>query len=493
MNKMFKNILVANRGEIACRVIKTARRMGLQTHAIFHHVDRKAPHVEMADFAHELEADIPVSAYLDIEQILAIAKTAGIESIHPGYGFLSENSVFAEEVERNNIEFIGPNAQSIVLLGDKIRSRQTAIEAGVPVSPSIEFKDDQNIFVEKCQTIGFPLLIKASAGGGGKGMQIVTAPDELVEKLDLSRREAMRYFGDDRVYAESYISRPRHIEVQILGDGKGNIVHVYERECSIQRRFQKIIEESPAPNLNEKLREEICNSACKLAKRLNYRNAGTVEFILSDKNEYYFLEMNTRLQVEHPVTELVCGLDLVEEQILIASNRSLSFRQKEIEQNGHAIESRICCEEPLSDFAPATGKVEKLHLPEINDVRYDVGFSEGQQITSDFDSMIGKLICFGVDRTAAVKKCIEAIGEVHILGVETNLNFLLSIFKSDAFQKGNIDTGFVSDNAELLNNSGMPDEMIPVAVILATLENAEIKRLILETSDLHSQIGTWRN
>ena len=490
---MFKNILVVNRGEIACRIIRTAQDMGIEAHAIFHHADRNAPHVALADLCHEVDSEVPVAAYLDIDQILKIAKNAEIESIHPGYGFLSENHIFAQRVEEEGINFIGPTGASMTLLGDKIRSREVAIKADVPVSASAEYLNDEQALVDECRKIGFPLLLKASAGGGGKGMQIVNSPGELGEKIQLSRGEAERYFGDNRIYAETYISKPRHIEVQILGDGNGDVIHLFERECSIQRRFQKIIEESPAPNLDRSLKEKICVSACELAKSLNYRNAGTVEFIVSEDNQYYFLEMNTRLQVEHPVTELVCDLDLVREQLLIAVNGKLSHSQNEIIQRGHAIESRICCEDPNNNFAPATGKIQSCHLPSIENTRYDIGFSEGQEITSDFDSMIGKLICYGTDRHAAIQKSIESVGKMHILGIDTNLNFLLAIFRSEAFSEGLLHTGFISENQDALTNSSIYKDNKDIAAIVATLEDSEVRHLMKNSSNLHRSIGSWRN
>ncbi len=490
---MFKNILVVNRGEIACRIISTAQDMGIETHAIFHHADRNSPHVALADHCHELESEVPVAAYLDIDQILKIAKSAKIESLHPGYGFLSENHIFAQRVEEEDINFIGPTGASMTLLGDKIRSREVALKANVPVSASAEYLDNEQAFVEECKKIGFPLLLKASAGGGGKGMQIVNTPEELGEKILLSRGEAKRYFGDNRIYAETYISKPRHIEVQVLGDGNGEVIHLFERECSIQRRFQKIIEESPAPNLDADLKEKICTSACELAKSLNYRNAGTVEFIVSEDNKYYFLEMNTRLQVEHPVTELVCDLDLVKEQLVIAANGKLSYSQNEIAQKGHAIESRICCEDPNNSFAPATGKIESCLLPSIENTRYDIGFAEGQKITSDFDSMIGKLICYGKDRNAAIQKSIESVEKMHILGVDTNLNFLLAIFRSKAFSEGFLHTGFISENLVALTNSSIYEEHKDIAAIVATLEDPEVRQFMQNISNLHRSIGLWRN
>ena len=322
---MFKTILIANRGEIACRVLRSARALGLRTVAVYHHEDRHAPHVRLADVAVELHADVPTAAYLDIAQLLAVATAEGAECIHPGYGFLSENARFAAAVEAAGLTFVGPQSEVIRLMGDKIHARDFAVRAGVPVSPSVTQDGDLDAFVTAAAHIGFPLLIKAAAGGGGKGMSIVRSSDELAARARTAMGEAERYFADGRVYAERYIERPRHIEVQVLGDGHGNVVHLFERECSVQRRFQKIIEESPAPALPAGLRDRMCSAAVELAASANYRNAGTVEFILAPDGEFYFLEMNTRLQVEHPVTEMVCGVDLVEAQLRVAAGAGLPW------------------------------------------------------------------------------------------------------------------------------------------------------------------------
>ena len=331
---MFDSILIANRGEIACRVERTARALGLRTIAVFHHEDRNAPHVAMADEAHLLQAEVPIAAYLDIEQIIGIAKAADAQCIHPGYGFLAENAAFAEAVEGADLTFVGPQPDVIRLMGDKIRSREFAEKLGVPVAPSVQQDDDLDAFVAAATQIGFPLLIKAAAGGGGKGMSIVRSPDEFAERARIATGEAERYFADGRIYAERYVERPRHIEVQVLGDGNGAVIHLFERECSVQRRFQKIIEESPAAALDRELRDRICAAAVDLAVNSKYRNAGTVEFILAPDGEFYFLEMNTRLQVEHPVTEIVCGVDLVEAQLRVAAGEGLPWQQGTLDSRG---------------------------------------------------------------------------------------------------------------------------------------------------------------
>lgn len=490
---MFNSILVANRGEIACRVMRTARKLGLKTIAVYHHADRHAPHVAMADIAHELSADVPTAAYLDTEQILAAAAKHGAECIHPGYGFLSENAGFAEAVEQAGLAFVGPQAEVIRLMGDKIHSREFAIKAGVPVAPSVEQSGDLDAFVREASEIGFPLLIKAAAGGGGKGMSIVRSAAELAERATTAMGEAERYFADGRVYAERYVEQPRHIEVQVMGDGNGGVVHLFERECSIQRRFQKIIEESPAPSLESALRDRICLAAKELAASANYRNAGTVEFILAPDGEFYFLEMNTRLQVEHPVTELVCGVDLVEAQLRVAAGEGLPWQQSEIKQQGHALECRICCEEPENDFRPATGTARVLRLPEGENVRWDGGIVAGQAITSAFDSMVGKLICHGEDRDTTIETSLNALSDFVLLGVSTNLDYLSRVIEHSAFRAGSLHTGFVVDHADGLKPTELDDIDTAAVLIAAALEVDDFRALAYDTPEPHASMGGWRN
>ena len=490
---MFNSILVANRGEIACRVMQTASRLGLRTIAVYHHADRNAPHVDMADVAVELISDVPTAGYLDVEQILNIAKEQQAECIHPGYGFLSENAGFAEAVEEAGIAFVGPQSDVIRLMGDKIHSREFAVNAGVPVAPSVTQEGSLDDFVKQASEIGFPLLIKAAAGGGGKGMSIVREASELAEKAEVATGEAERYFADGRVYAERYIDRPRHIEVQVMGDGEGNVVHLFERECSVQRRFQKIIEESPAARLEPALRDQICNAARDLAASAKYRNAGTVEFILTPDDEFYFLEMNTRLQVEHPVTEMVCGVDLVEAQLRVAAGEGLPWSQSDIKQTGHAIECRICCEEPDNDFRPATGTAKVLRQPEGDDVRFDIGIRQGQEITAAFDSMIGKLICYGEDRESAVESSLSALDQLVLLGVSNNVDYLGQILDHDAFRAGELHTGFVVEHAEALGAPELDEVDRAAIVIAAALGVDQFKQLAFETPEPHASIGGWRN
>ena len=490
---MFDSILIANRGEIACRVIRSARKLGLRSIAVYHHEDRHAPHVRLADVAVELLADVPTAAYLDVAQLLDVAQAQRAQCIHPGYGFLSENAKFAAAVENAGLAFVGPQSEVIRLMGDKIHSREFAVKAGVPVSPSVKHDGDLDSFVEQASKIGFPLLIKAAAGGGGKGMSIVRSADELASRARTAMGEAERYFADGRVYAERYIERPRHIEVQVMGDGEGNVVHLFERECSVQRRFQKIIEESPAPNMPVGLRDKICKAAVELAASAKYRNAGTVEFILAPDGEFYFLEMNTRLQVEHPVTEMVCGVDLVEAQLHVAAGLGLPWQQSEIRQNGHAIECRICCEEPEHDFRPATGVAQLLRVPAGAGVRFDGGIQQGQAITAAFDSMVGKLICHGESRAAAVDGIVQALHDFVLLGVSNNIDYLGAVLRHPAFRAGLLHTGFITEHAADLAATPLDDTDRAAVLIAAALGVSDFRRLVYATPEPYASIGAWRN
>ena len=490
---MFERILIANRGEIACRVMRTAHALGLRTIAVYHHDDRRAPHVGLADEAHVLEADVPSAAYLDVEQIVRIAKATSADCIHPGYGFLAENADFATAVEAVGVAFIGPQPEVIRLMGDKIASREFAEAAGLPIAPSAAQSGDLDTFLGAATEIGFPLLIKAAAGGGGKGMSIVHDASELAERARTAAAEAERYFADGRIYAERYIERPRHIEVQVLGDGEGAAIHLFERECSVQRRFQKIVEESPAASLQPDLRDRMCQAAVDLAKGANYRNAGTVEFILAPDGDFYFLEMNTRLQVEHPVTEMVCGVDLVEAQLRIAAGEGLAWQQEDIQQNGHAIEVRICCEEPDQDFRPATGTVQVLRVAAAPGTRFDGGIIEGQAITAAFDSMIGKLICHSSNRSAAIDAGVQALGDLVLLGVSNNIDYLAAVLDHDAFRAGELHTGFIVEHAASLAPAPLEEAERATILIAAALGVDAFQRLVFDTPEPHVSIGAWRN
>ncbi|MEN9726113.1 MAG: hypothetical protein RL434_479 [Pseudomonadota bacterium] len=487
------HILIANRGEIACRIQRTARRLGLQTTAVYHFADRAAPHVLAADHAIELQAEIPTAAYLDVAQLIAAARATGADAIHPGYGFLAENAGFAAAVEAAGLCFIGPQAEIIALMGDKLRAREFAARHGVPVAPSCTQTGDLETFLREAADVGFPLLIKAAAGGGGKGMSIVREPGELAERALTAAAEAQRYFADGRVYAERYIEQPRHIEVQILGDSHGEVIHLYERECSVQRRFQKVLEESPAPRLDGALRDQICNAAVTLARAAGYRNAGTVEFILAPDGCFYFLEMNTRLQVEHPVTEFVTGRDLVEAQIRIANGERLGWAQSGIRIEGHAIECRICAERPEEDFRPATGTVALLREPRLPATRFESGIREGQAVTAAFDSMLAKLVCHGATREEAIARSLEALDALVLLGVETNVDYLARLLRHPAFAAGELHTGFIETHAASLVPVSLAAEARAAALLAAALTDDAFRRMVHDIPEPYASMGAWRN
>jgi acetyl/propionyl-CoA carboxylase alpha subunit len=489
----FRKVLIANRGEIACRIIRTLREMGIASVAIHHRVEARARYVRMADEAVEITGETPVAAHLDAAQIVAAAVASGADAIHPGYGFLSENARFAKAVADAGLTFIGPDADTIALMGDKISARNFAEAERVPVAPSVMPTDDVAAFAAAAETIGFPLLIKAAAGGGGKGMSIVRSAAELKEAARIAASEARRYFGDGRVYAETYVERPRHIEVQVLGDGKGNAVHLFERECSVQRRFQKIIEEAPAANLPAALRDEICAAAVKLTAAAKYKNAGTVEFILGSDGRFFFLEMNTRLQVEHPVTEMITGIDLVRAQIEIAAGRGLPFQQDRLKANGHAIECRICAEDPEHDFLPETGSIAYLGIPEAPYIRFENALDPGQKITADFDPMLAKLVVFGADRSEAIARSVEALNELAVLGVTTNTDYLARVLSHPAFGAGDLHTGFVKEHAAALAAGETEPATLDTVLIAAALGFREFRDIAFGVPEPHATIGQWRN
>jgi propionyl-CoA carboxylase alpha chain/3-methylcrotonyl-CoA carboxylase alpha subunit/acetyl-CoA/propionyl-CoA carboxylase biotin carboxyl carrier protein len=484
-------VLVANRGEIACRIIRTLDRLGIASLAVHHAAERHARHVRMAGRAVEIEGPTPVAAHLDVEQVVAAARATGADAVHPGYGFLSENAAFARAVQDAGLTWIGPRPETIELMGDKIRSRSFAEENGVPVAPSVLHTGDLSAFVEEAGGIGFPVLVKAAAGGGGKGMSIVREPGELAEKAARAASEAERYFADGRIYAERYIERPRHIEVQVFGDGQGGAVHLFERECSVQRRFQKVIEEAPAPALDDALRAEICRAALKLARAARYTNAGTVEFILAPDGAFYFLEMNTRLQVEHPVTEMITGRDLVELQLDIAGGAALPA-QEDIVARGHAIEVRLCAENPEMDFLPETGRVLRCRVPESKSVRFDSGLTEGEAVTSDFDPMLAKLIVHGQSREAALAQLGEALEHTVLLGVQTNLDYLSRVVAHPSFAGAALHTGFLDQHAADLREPPLGAEETLAGVIAAALMDPDVRRLIGEVPEPYASMGAWR-
>ena len=440
---MFAKILIANRGEIACRVMRTARRLGIGAVAVHTDADRSALHVRTADEARRVES------YLDIEAIVAAARAAGAEAIHPGYGFLSENEDFASACRQAGLVFIGPSPEAIAAMGDKAAAKRLMEKAGVPLVPGYHGEQQDAALLEKeAARIGFPVLIKPSAGGGGKGMRVVSTEKEFAPALEGARREAKSSFGDDRVLIERYLERPRHIEIQVFGDAKGNVVYLFERDCSVQRRHQKVLEEAPAPGLAAKKRNEMGAAAVAAAKAIDYTNAGTVEFIAEQDGRFYFMEMNTRLQVEHPVTEMVTGLDLVELQLRVAAGEVLPFSQKDLRLEGHAIEARIYAEDPERDFLPATGRLVHVGFPQGTDVRIDAGVESGDEITPWYDPMIAKLIVRGADRDAALARLRQALAAVEIAGVKTNVAFLRRVAASRAFSRAELDTGLIERNRD---------------------------------------------
>lgn len=451
------SILIANRGEIACRIIRTANEMGIKTIAVYEEADSNATFVSMSDVAVKLK-----NGYLDADEIVDAAKKTGADAIHPGYGFLSENSIFARKVIRNNIIWIGPTPHVIKVMGDKIKAKELAIKAKVPTLEKAESIKDS-------KQLGFPLLIKAAAGGGGKGMRIVNNKNELKDAVAAAKREAKAGFDDERVFIEKYIKKSRHIEIQILGDQHGNVIHLGERECSIQRRHQKIIEESPSPKLDDELREQIGNAAVKLAKKIKYQSAGTVEFILDENtNEFWFLEVNTRLQVEHPVTEEVTGVDLVRAQINIAKNEYLELKQKDVEFNGHAVEVRLYAENPNNDFLPETGKIVCYEPYKNKSIRWDSGVQKGYEVGTNFDPMLSKVISWAPNRTDACLQLATALEKSCIGGVKTNKDFLVECIRHPEFLAGNTTSDFIEiqspNRKKVLNDHDKNNLMIAGAV-----------------------------
>lgn len=439
-----KKILVANRGEIALRIMRTIKKMGIKTVAVFSEPDRQSLHVRFADEAVCLGEAASSKSYLNMDKIISFALELGVDGIHPGYGFLSENAVFAQKVTQAGITFIGPEPDSITLMGSKLAAKDCVKKYDIPMVPGTDTAITDIAEAQKiAASIGFPILIKASAGGGGKGMRVVEKVEDFVEQMDRAISEAVSAFGDGSVFIEKYVGSPRHIEVQVLGDKHGNIVHLFERECSIQRRHQKVIEEAPSGILTPEIREKIGEAAVKVAKSCNYVGAGTVEFLLDENLNFYFLEMNTRLQVEHPVTEYITGIDLVEEQIKIASGEKLSFSQEDLKINGHAVELRVYAEDPLNDFLPSIGKITKYQKPTGEGVRLDDAYEEGMEIPIYYDPMIAKLVTYGKDRTEAIEKMKEAIANYKIEGFATTLPFGLFVMNHEAFRSAQFDTHFV--------------------------------------------------
>lgn len=442
---MFRKILIANRGEIAVRIIRACREMGIETVAVYSEADREALHTQLADEAICIGAAPAMDSYLNMERILSACIAAKVDAIHPGFGFLSENSRFVEMCEKCNITFIGPSARMIDKMGNKSEARKTMAAAGVPVVPGTkEPVYDALKGKELAETIGYPVMIKASFGGGGKGMRISSGPEDFEENFKVAQLEAVRGFGDHTMYIEKYIQEPRHIEFQIVADKYGNVVQLGERDCSIQRHHQKMIEESPSVALDEELRRKMGEAAVRAAKAVQYESAGTVEFLLDKDKNFYFMEMNTRIQVEHPVTEMVSGVDLIKEMISIAERKPLSIKQEEIHMNGHAMECRINAENPEKNFCPCPGLIREVHLPGGNGVRIDTAIYNGYEIPPYYDSMIAKVIVHGRSRQEAIDKMRSTLGELIIDGVTTNVDFQYQILNHPDFQEGEITTDFIS-------------------------------------------------
>lgn len=439
-----KKLLVANRAEIALRIMRTAKEMGIQTVAVYSEADRNSPHVHYADQAFCLGPAASAESYLRGDKIIALCKEHNIDAIHPGYGFLSENADFARSVVEAGITFVGPSAHSMELMGDKLSAKQTVKQYDVPLVPGLdEAITDVALAKRVAEEIGFPVLVKASAGGGGKGMRIVDNPGEFESQMERAVSEAESSFGNGAVFVEKYVGSPRHVEIQVLADHHGNVLYIFERECSIQRRHQKVIEEAPSAVLTESLRKQMGEAAVNVCKACGYQNAGTVEFLLDENHNFYFLEINTRLQVEHPVTELISGLDLVREQIRIAEGHPLKIRQEDLRINGHSIEVRVYAEDPANNFLPNVGKLEVYRRPQGPGIRVDDGYEEGMDIPIYYDPMIAKLVVHAPDRESALQRMIRAIDDYEIVGVETTLGFCRYVMEHEAFVSGNFDTHFV--------------------------------------------------
>ncbi|MEO9892323.1 acetyl-CoA carboxylase biotin carboxylase subunit [Aurantibacter sp.] len=483
-----KKILVANRGEIALRVMKTIRKMGIKCVAVYSDADRYSPHVKFADEAVYLGNSASSESYLVIEKVIDAAKKTNADGIHPGYGFLSENAEFARKVSENGIVFIGPKVHAIEVMGNKLSAKEAVKSYDIPMVPGIdEAVTDVALANSIAQKIGFPILIKAAAGGGGKGMRVVASLKELPEQMNRAISEAESAFGDGAVFIEKYVGSPRHIEIQILADGHGNIVHLFERECSIQRRHQKVVEEAPSAVLTPEIRKAMGEAAVKVAKACDYLGVGTVEFLLDENKNFYFLEMNTRLQVEHPVTEMITGIDLVEQQIRVARGEEIDFSQEDLSISGHALEVRVYAEDPLENFIPSIGVLFSYKRPKGEGIRVDDGFEEGMEVPIYYDPMLSKLISYGENRAAAIQLMIEAIDNYKVEGVSTTLSFGKFVCEHDAFKSGNFDTHFVKQyfSQEKVQKQKVEEQKIAAMVGLKLyLENKEdLKLPITEDSN----------
>lgn len=492
-----KKILIANRGEIALRVIQTAREMGIETVTLYTDEEKSLPHASAGNESYCLGSGNLHETYLNQKKIIEIARSCGADAIHPGYGFLSEKSSFAKLVRESGLIFIGPSPESIELMGDKKTSKIKIQELGVPSIPGYHGENQEiNHLVKEAKRIGFPVLIKASAGGGGKGMRIVEKENEFAEALEGAKREALNAFGDDTVLLEKYITSPRHIEIQVMSDSHGNHFHLFERECSIQRRYQKIVEESPSPAVTPELRAKMTEAAIKITKGINYLGAGTIELILDTDGQFYFLEMNTRLQVEHPVTEMVTGLDLVRLQILVALGEKLPFSQSDIKQKGHAIEVRLYAEDPDNNFLPSIGKINKIGSTNLRNTRLDCGYVDGNEVSISFDPMLAKLISWGENRDLAADKLNLALNEVVFLGVKTNRDYLKRILSLNEYRKGLTYTHFIKTYEEKLKPKvkTKEDMILAIAANLFNKKNSAVTNVsVSKKADVWSNLSGFRN
>ena len=486
-----KKILIANRGEIALRIMRSAKEMGIKTVAVYSEADRGALHVRYADEAVCIGPAPSNQSYLLGENIIEACKLTGAEAIHPGYGFLSENAGFARMVQEAGLILIGPSPESMEVMGNKLSAKAAALKYNIPMVPGTETAiSDVAEAKSRASEVGFPILIKAAAGGGGKGMRIVNSADEFDEQMQLAVSEAISAFGDGAVFIERFVSSPRHIEIQVLGDTHGNIVHLFERECSIQRRHQKVVEEAPSSILTPDMRSAMGACAVAVAKAVDYVGAGTVEFILDENLDFFFLEMNTRLQVEHPVTEMITGLDLVKEQIKIARGEPLSFTQEDLNISGHAIELRVYAEDPDNNFLPDIGTLETYSIPKGNGVRVDDGFEEGMEIPIYYDPMIAKLIVYGSDRAEAIERMVRAIDEYDITGIKTTLKFGKFVMQHDAFRSGDFDTHFVGKHfTDRQVEKGNEDEALIAALVAAMVLKAPVNTIVSNQSPV---ANNWR-
>jgi acetyl-CoA carboxylase biotin carboxylase subunit len=498
---LFHKILVANRGEIARRVFRACRELGVRSVAIYSEVDVSSPWARTADESYQLNGVTARDTYLNQELIFEIARFCGADAIHPGYGFLSENADFAEACEQHGIHFIGPTPAAMRTLGSKAGAREVAQNAGVPVVPGVDGRDfSDRELLNAAEEIGFPVLIKASAGGGGKGMRVVGTSEEFLDNLRAARSESLSSFGSDHILVEKYFTEIRHVEIQVLGDRHGNIVHLFERECSVQRRHQKIIEESPSPVLTPELRREMCRAALSLAQAVGYISAGTLEFVVTPELNFYFLEMNTRLQVEHPVTELVTGIDLAGWQIRLAAGEPLDFKQESLTQRGHALECRIYAEDPERNFLPSIGRIQFYRAPSGPGVRVDDGIESGTEVSPYYDPMLAKVITWGDDRPEAIRKMIRALQDTVVLGVTTNIPYLLDILQHPNFASGRITTNFLDE--QMPEWQPVPDTSNSTWLAMAAHEvlKADGRRLAaaeaaerVEEVDPWGTLSDWRN